>query len=149
MKIYRTKNNKLPGTRWSEVYKKALRGYEIIKKKTKRRPYVRSAYFTKDKIFLDLYWRHLHEKQNLRDKTRRVKYFPCAVELIRHSRIDPVSKENPNKKSEILHRFFGATKDGEKFFAQVKEDKRSGQKALYSSFGLDKNKQTKKRSARL
>jgi hypothetical protein len=140
MNIYKLKTKEIPGARWVKVNKEAMKCYEIIKKKTKRRSYVRSAYFNKDKIFLDLYWRHLHEKQNLRDKTRRVKFFPCAVELIRNSKLDPISKENPNKRSEILHRFAGRTKNGVYFFVQIKENKKSRQKFLYSTFEANKQK---------
>ncbi|MBI4120801.1 MAG: hypothetical protein HY457_00900 [Parcubacteria group bacterium] len=66
-----------------------------------------------------------------------MKYFPCGIELIQHTRIDPISKEDPNRKSEILHRFAGVTKDNDLFFVQVKEDKRTGQKWLISTFPLD------------
>ena len=138
MKTYQTKSNKLAGTNFKEVYKKAFDIYTQIKRKTKRRPYVRSAYFKKDKIFLSLYWRHLHEKLNHRDKTRRVKLFSCAIELIRHSTFEPSSHENPNKKSEILHRFSGNTAKNDMFFVQIKEDKKTGQKWLISSFPFDK-----------
>ncbi len=138
MKIYQTNTSKVAGTKWSESYKKAFVFYKLIKIKTKRKPYVRSAYFNKDKIFLDLYWHHLHQKLSLADKTRRVKYFPCAIELIQKSRYEPVSKENPNKSSEIFHRFAGVTKDKDLFFVQIKEDKRSGQKWLISTFPVEK-----------
>ncbi|MBI2444397.1 MAG: hypothetical protein HYV42_04130 [Candidatus Magasanikbacteria bacterium] len=79
----------------------------------------------------------MHEKLNHRDKIRRVRYFPCALELLQHSRFDPESKENVDRRSEILHRFAGITKNGDKFFVQVKEDKRSGQKWLISVFPLE------------
>lgn len=134
MELYQTKSNKLPGTNFSEVCKVAYDLYRDIKRKTKRRAYVRSAYFNKEKIFLELFWPHLHEKLNHRDKIRRVKYLPCALELIRNSRHDPISKDNPNKSSEILHRFAGMTKEKEKFLVQIKENKRNGQKWLISVF---------------
>lgn len=137
MKVYRTKSKKLPGTNFHEVKKKAFGLYQTEKKRTKRRPYIRSAYFKKDKIFLPLFWQHLHEKLNLKDKTRRVKYLPCAFELIRHSRIEPTSKENPNRRSEILHRFTGITPENEIFRVQIKEDKRTGEKWLMSVFPLE------------
>jgi hypothetical protein len=138
MKSYQTKAGKLSGTSWAEVYKKALRYYEQIRKHTKRRPYIKSPYFNKEKVFLDIYWKHLHEKQNLKDKTRRVKYFVCAIELVQNTRFSPASKENPNKRSEILHRFAGTTKDNEIFFVQIRENRRTGQKDLMSTFPLDK-----------
>ena len=133
MKIYKTKAKKLPGTRYADAYKKAFNHYNQIKRKTKRRPYVRSAYFNKDKVFLELFWRHYHQK-NWHDRARRVPYFPCAIELIRHSRFAPTSKENPNDSSKILHRFAGITPDKEVFYVQIKVEKRTGKKWLMSVF---------------
>jgi len=138
MKIYQTKTNKFAGTDFKEVHEKANSFYQQIKRKTKRRPYVRSAYFKKDKIFLGLFWQHLFENKNWGDRIKRLKYFPCAIDLIRNSRFEPISKENPNKRSEILHRFAGSTKDKDLFFVQIKEDKQTGQKFLISVFPIEK-----------
>ena len=65
---------------------------------------------------------------------RRMKYFGCAVELIQKTRFEPVTKENPNKTGEILHRFYGLTSDNELFYVQIKEDKRKDQRFLISVF---------------
>lgn len=138
IRAYQTKVQKLPGTNFSEANKKAFELYKQIKRKSKRRPYIRSAYFKKDKIFLGLFWQHLHEKLNLKDKTRRVKYFPCAVELIQNTKFDPSSKDDHNSKSDILHRFTGITSEKEIFFVQIKEDKKTAQKYLISVFPFDK-----------
>lgn len=138
IQAHTTKSKKLPGTNFSEVYKKAFSLYAQIKKRSKRRPYIRSKYFKKDKIFLGLFWQHLHEKLNHRDKTRRVKYFPCAIELLQNTKFDPASKENPNEKTEILHRFTGITSEKEIFFVQVKEDKKTAQKYLVSVFPFER-----------
>jgi hypothetical protein len=134
MKAYKTKLKQLSGSSYKEVHKKAEDHFKKIQIKTKRRPYVRSAYFKKNKIFLGLFWSHLYNKTNLKDKIRRLKLFPCAVELIQKSTFEPTSKENPNKKSEILHRFGGITGNNELFYVQIKEDKRSGEKFLISTF---------------
>jgi hypothetical protein len=134
MKVYKTKARKYPGSDFREVHEKAFGLYSQIKKKSKRRAYLRSAYFDKEKIFLDLFWHHLFEKENWRDRVRRMKYFGCAVELIKNSHFEPKSKENPNKPSEILHRFYGTTAEHELFCLQIKEDKRRGQKFLISVF---------------
>lgn len=134
MQPYQTKSKKLSGTRWAEVSKKAISLYKQITSGTKRRPYIKSAYFKKDKIFLTLFWSHLHEKKNLKDKTRRVKYFPCCIELIKNSTLEPTSKENPNNDGEIVHRFAGLSSDNELFFVQIKETKRTGAKWLMSIF---------------
>jgi len=138
VQIYRTKIKKLPGTHWYQVIEKAFGQYKKIKHKTKRRPYIRSAYFKKEKIFLELFWNHLYEKTNLRDKTRRLKFFPCAIDLIENDKYEPTSKENPNRRDEILHRFIGSTPNDEVFFVQIKEEKKSGQKWLVSIFPLNK-----------
>jgi len=136
MQYYKTRTHALPGTNWKEVMKKAFGLYRDITRKTKRRPYIRSAYFDKQKVFLPLFWQHLHEKANLKDKTRRLKYYPCALELIQKSRVEPISKENPNRQEEILHRFAGSTPNNELFFVQIKEVKRTGEKWLISVFPL-------------
>jgi len=138
MKAYQIKAVKLTGTDFREIHQKAFGFYKQIKKKTKRRPYARSAYFKKDKIFLELFWKRLFDNPNWRDRVRRLKYFPCAIELIRKSNFDPTSKENPNKKSEILHRFAGITKDNDLFFVQIKEDKKN--KPKMANFNISARK---------
>lgn len=134
MKVYHAKTKKLSGTSYAEVYKKAFSIYLKIKKQSKRRTYIRSTYFRKEKIFLSIFWQHLHDKLNIRDKVRRVKYFPCAIELIKNTHFNPIVKDNPNKKSEILHRFIGITSDKEVFLVQIKENKNNNEKYLISVF---------------
>lgn len=68
------------------------------------------------------------------DRLRRLKYFAAALDLIKNSPYDPTSKENPNKKGEILHRFAGITKEKDLFFVQIKEVKQTGQKYFISVF---------------
>ncbi|MBI5254474.1 hypothetical protein HY932_01695 [Candidatus Falkowbacteria bacterium] len=135
MQYYKTHAHKLPGTHYKRLMKKAFGQYKEIARKSKRRPYIRSAYFDKQKIFLGLFWQHLHEK-NLCDKARRLALFPCAIELIQKSRQEPTTKENPNTKSELLHRFAGSTPDNEIFFVQIKEDRKTNQKYFISVFPL-------------
>ena len=134
MRAYQTKTGKLPGTDFHEVRKSALDVFKMIKKKSKRIPYVRSAYFKKDKIFLSIFLQHLYEKEKWQERVRRLRYFKVAIELIENTRFEPNSKENPNKRSEILHRFTGVTKEGEIFYVQIKEEKSSGNKYLISFF---------------
>lgn len=133
MQPYQSKFKKLPGTNYKEIYPVALRLYKQIKSKTKRRPYIRSAYFRKEKVFLDYFWQHLREK-NLKDRTRRLKYYQCALDLIKNSRLEPISKQNPNKPREILHRFAGLTNNKELFFVQISKDKKKGHKYFMSVF---------------
>ena len=132
--IYKTKIKPLPGARWAEVSKKGFRLLNDIKSKTKRRPYLRSAYFDGQKIFLDLFARHLFEKKDMRDKTRRMKYLPCAIDLIRPSRHDPETRDHSNDSSSVVHRFTGVTQNGEVFRVQIKERKRTGEKWFMSVF---------------
>ncbi len=134
MNIYKTKARKLSGTDFKEIHQKAVHIYEVIRKRSKRRTYIRSIYFGKNKIFLGIFWQHVYEKKNYGDQMRRMKYFPCAIELIQNSHCNPTTKENPNKKSELLHRFYGSTPENEHFIVQIKEDKRSGEKFLISIF---------------
>jgi len=133
MNPYKTRARKLPGTNYSEVRKSALILFKEIKKKTKRKPYIRSVYFKRQKIFFDYFWQHLLEK-NFRDRVRRLKYFSAALEVINKSRNHPISQDNPHKAGEILHRFAGLTKEGELFYVQIKENKRTGNKYIMSCF---------------
>lgn len=134
MRVYQTKTKKLTGTDFHEVHKKAFSIYRQIASKTKRRPYIRSAYFKKDKVFLALFWQHLWDKHKWQDRMRRLRYFAAALELIQHSRCEPTSKENPNKRGELFHRFAGTTAEKELFLVQIKEDKQTDQKYLISIF---------------
>lgn len=136
MKTYRTKSVVLAGTNYKEVSKKAFGLYNGTRRKTKRRPYIRSAYFKKQKIFLQLFWNHLGDK-NFRDRTRRLKFFPCALELIENTRHDPKTVQTIERSNELLHRFAGQDKNGQNFFVQIKEEKRTGEKWLTSIFPED------------
>lgn len=133
MEAYQTKTKKLAGTSYKEIETNARYLYNVERKRTMRNAYIRAAYFKNDKIFLTRFWNHISEKRR-RDRKRRLKYFPCALELVRHSKIVPVSKENVDKRHEILHRFIGITPDQEVFFVQIVEDKRTDNKYLISIF---------------
>ena len=71
---------------------------------------------------------------NHRDKLRRMKYLPCAIDLIKKSNFEPTTKENHNNKSELFHRFYGITKNRRLFIVQIKERRRTGEKWLMSVF---------------
>lgn len=139
MKIYQVKTSKLPGTEFKEVHKKAFRYYQEERRKSKRKPYIRSAFFDKNKISLDLFWAHTFGK-NYWDQIRRMRFFPCGLELIKGSRFEPDSKENPNKRNEIFHRFAGITPEKELFFVQIKAVKISSKKWLISVFPIENKK---------
>ena len=120
---YQTKSSKISGTNYGEVMHNAFFVYDKIRKKTKRRPYTRSAYFKKEKIFLDYFREHLFQKAP-RERMERLKYFSATIELIGHSKNEPTKKPNPNKPEESLYRFAGLTKEKELFYVQIKEDKK-------------------------
>lgn len=135
-KSYLTKADPLTGSSWNEVAPKARALFKALTKHTKRRPYIRSAYFKKDKIFLTFFWQHLSQK-TYPNQLRRMKYLPCAIELVRNSRFHPTSMQNPNKPAETLHRFSGITKSNKRFMVQIKEFKQTGRKELMSIFPYD------------
>jgi hypothetical protein len=62
-------------------------------------------------------------QKNIRDRSRRLKYYSCALDLLKNSRITPSSHPNQMKKSEILYRFMGITENNSSFYVQVKKDK--------------------------
>ncbi len=130
---YQTKIKKLLGTSYGEVVKHAYFLFNQIKKRTKRRPYIRSVYFNKQKIFFDYFWDHLHQKSP-KERFKRLKYFEAAIEVIKSSRNAPSIRENPNKRNETLYRFAGLTRDKELFYAQIKEDKKHSRKYFMSCF---------------
>ncbi len=115
MILYKTISTKLNGSSYKEVLKKALKIYHEIDKRTKRSAYFRSPYFNNEKIFINIFWEHLNQKSP-RDRIRRLKFLPCAFELISNSNHKPSSKINPNNTKEILHRFGGVTQKGELFY---------------------------------
>ncbi len=123
----------MSGTSYSEVYKKAWQVYLTEKKKSRRRAYVRSAYFNKEKIFLDIFWSHLKQKK-MKDRFRRLKFYQCAIELLKKCRNHPVTVQDDGNLVDVLHRFYGQTSDGEKFVVQIKENKRNRGKYFVSVF---------------
>lgn len=131
--IYRSKFSKLPGSNFKEVNRKAQEFFKEIKGKTKRKPYIRSIYFKKEKVFFDHFWIHIRQK-SMAERVRRLKYFSAAIDLIKNTRNHPQSIQNPSKRSEMLHRFNGMTKNGERFYVQIKEHKQTKQKQLMSIF---------------
>ena len=120
---YQAKSKKVSGSSYGEVLRNAFMVYDEIKKKTKRRPYIRSAYFKKEKVFLDYFREHLFQKLP-KERTRRLKYFKAACELIRDSRLGPIEKTELFEKKEVLYRFAGLTAEKEMFFVQIKENKK-------------------------
>lgn len=135
-KIYKTKAKPFSGTDYTKVISEAKSIYKKIASTTKRRPYIRSAYFKKEKIFLDYFWQHLYEK-NKNDRFRRLKQYPCGLDFIKNSRTAPTSKVSTEKPSEILHRFYGKNAEDKTFVVQIKENIKSGEKSFISVFPVD------------
>lgn len=133
MCIYLTKSKKLTGRHRKIIYDKAMHYYKNFLPKTKRKPYLRSQYFNNEKIFFDIFWDHLKQKRQA-EQTRRLRFLPAALELIKNTHYKPTSKQNPNRLKEILHRFTGSTIDGEVFFVQIKENMNNQKKYLVSIF---------------
>jgi hypothetical protein len=136
MDPYCTLVPKLTGTDFHEIRRKAFAIYRTIAAKTKRKPYIRSAYFGHEKIFLAFFWDHLFDL-SARNRVRRLKFYPCALDLVAHSKSKPTVKINPNNLSEKLSRFIGITRNNERFAVQIKEDLKRKEKHLISIFPID------------
>jgi len=73
-------------------------------------------------------------EKNERDRVRRLKYYNCGLDLLKNSVRNPSSYDNFNNKNELLHRFYGITKNDENFIVQIKENKRTKRKDLISIY---------------
>lgn len=139
MNFYQSKCLQLTGTDYPEVTKSARKEYAKVQKLTKRQPYVRSKYFSKDKVFITIFWNHLAQKRK-GEQIVRAKLLLAAFDLLRNT---PHKPESLFEKGDALHRFYGKTADGVEFAVQVKHDLKTGRKDFMSVFPLKKN-QTKK-----
>jgi len=117
---YKTDAPLINGSSYGEINKNAKRYYKELCSKTKRKPYIRSAYFGGQKVFLEIFWSHLYNKNSF-DQTRRLRYYACAIDLIAHSKCHPEIMKNPRDQSETFYRFTGTARDGKRFRVQVKE----------------------------
>lgn len=140
MKIYQSKYGQLPGTTLDRAFRAAHKYHDTIKNRNpRRRPYVRSRYFKKDKIFLTLFWGHLVEK-NRKEQLRRVRLYKAAIDLVRNTVQNPITIQDSTQADIMLHRFYGVTRDGVNFCVQVKQNQRSGRKDLMSAFPVGDKK---------
>lgn len=130
---YKTKTEIVIGSNYIEVKKADMEEFKVIKQHTKRKPYIRSAYFKKQKIFFDYFWVHMAQKPPSQ-RYIRLKYFKAALEVVKNSTYHPKTAQNPNKTDELLHRFGDITKEGHKFYVQIKENMRTGAKQFMSIF---------------
>jgi hypothetical protein len=124
MKYYQSKCTCISGDNYADKERKARQVYNEIAAKTKRMPYVRSAYFKREKVFLKLFWNHLAQKR-LADRSRRIIYYRPAIDLIRNSRVAP-EITNLDMSREVYYRFYGRTADGKEFIVQIKQNKSGG-----------------------
>ena len=131
--IYKSKYGKLPGTSYDEVIRNAHKEHNVIRRRTKRQPYIRSRYFNKDKVFLNIFWSHLVQKRR-GEQTARARFYLCAIDLLRNTPHAPDSIFSSGKPNEALHRFFGVSKAGELFYVQVRQNKKTGRKDFMSVF---------------
>lgn len=135
MNYYCTQIGLIRGSRYETISKVAVRIYNRTVSNSRRKPYVRSKYFNKKKIFLDLFWMHLYDK-NKKERMIRLRYFELALDLIKNSQIAPTLKMNPNKPSELLYRFYGMSLNKQKFVVQIKENIQTGQRWFMSVFPI-------------
>lgn len=137
MKIYKSKFGKLTGSD-AQVITKARRDYRLIQKLTPRRKaYIRSPYFNKDKVFVSVFWDHLGQKQAT-EQIIRLRYYRCAIDLLRNTTVEPDAIFSQSGLNYILYRFGGATSSGELFYVQVKHNKRTDRKDFISVFAAGK-----------
>lgn len=132
IRCYTCKSQLIPGRGYAEVAKIARKICNGLNPKSKRRPHIKSAYFNKEKIFLDNFWPHLNQK-NPMDRKRRLKFFECAVELIQNSKGKPIFEMKDKISKEALYRFVGRV-GNQYFVVQIKEDLQRKQKFLMSVF---------------
>ncbi|MCL2493794.1 MAG: hypothetical protein FWF33_07130 [Clostridiales bacterium] len=130
-KYYLSKCDRIAGTNYKDILSEARKIYASYTKRTKRNPYARSKYFNGQKIFLNVFWTHIMQKR-INERSKRLKLYSAALDLIENTRFAPTSKPNPNDSSEILHRFYGTSKDGIRFYVQIKQDLKTGNRYFMS-----------------
>lgn len=133
MKIYKSKAGLISGTSYYEVLRQVRKEQAKIENLTKRQPYVRSTYFSKDKVFIAAYLTHVMQKGR-KSRTSSLKLYNAAIDLLRKSRCEPETLLKADLPRVILYRFYGTTKDKIEYCVQVKQDKRSGRKDFMSVF---------------
>ncbi|MFH1670916.1 MAG: hypothetical protein ABIA92_05035 [Patescibacteria group bacterium] len=130
---YKCSKDPLRGTQLKVILPQARKIFRSLEKRTKRKPYIRSRYFNKDKIFFDYFWSDL-KKKIPSERARRLKLLPCALEVLRYSRHEPLTIDDMQDSHLLRHRFAGRTQNGLLFYVQVKQNKRTGTKQFLSVF---------------
>lgn len=137
METYQSKASTLPGTSYDETLRLVRHEQKKIENLTKRQPYVRSTYFSNDKVFIACFMNHAMQKSR-KERTERFKLYNAAIDLLRNTRHEPETILKKDLPGVVLFRFYGVTKDGQKFCVQVKQENRTGRKDFMSAF-LKKN----------
>lgn len=142
MSYFQSKYHQLPGTSYQEVINAAYYHHQKLQRRNpRRRVYVRSKYFKRDKVFLTLFWPHLLQKRK-GEQIRRAKLYLCALDLLRNYQdLDGAVIDRSHPES-VLLRFKGRTKDGVLFIVQVKYQIRSDRRDFISVYPT--NNQDKK-----
>lgn len=133
VRAYQCKAKPFSGHRFVDIIPQARKLLRTLQKQTKRRVYIRAVYFHKDKIFFDFFWQHMQTKSAV-DRARRLKYLPCALELLRNSRCDPISFMDEYQSGIIKHEFKGNSPDGMNFSVIVQEDRKTNKKQLLTLY---------------
>lgn len=94
--LYKTKLSKISGTNLKEINKNVRRIYKKLIVNAKRKPFICSAYFKKEKIFFDYFWDHLKQKGQ-KARFKRLQFFEAAVELIKNSKAAPAIDRRSDK----------------------------------------------------
>ena len=129
-KYYQSRLPRIAGTDYYEILGKARAIYRDLDTQTGRRnTFVRSAYFDKQKIFLETYWNHFGDK-HLGQRKQRIPYYAATIDLLKNTTVEPVTYLRGKDK---YYRFSGITKDNYEFIVQIKENKK-GEKYHMSSF---------------
>ena len=123
---------------YDQARKEVLEIFKELKGKSKRKLSIKSRYFNKDKVFLDFFWDHLLQKP-LAQRKDRLRFMPCALELIHLNTLKPSVKTNPHKPEEQLYRFYGKTPQGSRFVVQLKK---TAQGSLQFMSAFPTNKKT-------
>ena len=138
MQYFQSKYGFVRGSSRDEIIKHARKLYHEVQKQSPRRvPYVRSKYFMGRKVFISNFWEHL-KQMRIEEQTSRLKYYQCALELLRDTTLAPTTIYGTDRPNDGLHRFYGKTISGKHFCVQVKHSKRTGRLDFMSVFPTKK-----------
>lgn len=130
---YHSTQYSLTGSNQDDVLRKSKFIYSLIASATRRKPYIRSVFFKKEKVFLDYFWQHLYQK-NRSDRHRRLELYACALDLIENSHVPPEIVHDSTRQSEVMYRFYGVSADNKPFIVQIKEIGKRKNKHFISVF---------------